>query len=97
MNLKDLHSLPPTLTADQVSEILNIGRNQVYARARSGDLPVLRLGVTLRFPTIKILEMLGLDDDVGPPRREEGPGETGSLDSTQSRADNGRSYTRGES
>ena len=77
MNLEDLRSLPPTLTAGQVSEILNIGRNQVYARARSGDLPVLRLGVTLRFPTIKILEMLGLDDDRGPPGREEPGGETG--------------------
>ncbi len=61
----NLDSLPPTLTADQVSDILNIGRNQVYALARSGDLPVLRLGVTLRFPTIKIMEMLGFDDDVG--------------------------------
>ena len=91
MNLEDLRSLPPTLTADQVSEILNVGRNQVYALARSEELPVLRLGVTLRFPTIKIMEMLGFDDDVGP-RREEPGGETGPL-ASQSRADN-PSYTR---
>ena len=78
MNLEDLRSLPPALTAREVSDILSIGLNQVYALARSDDLPVLRLGVTLRFPTSRILEMLGLVDDVGPPGHDEGPsGETG--------------------
>ena len=95
MNLEDLRSLPPTLTARELSNILSIGLNQVYALARSDDLPVLRLGVTLRFPTARILKMLGLDDDVGPPGQEEGPsGETGPLDSKQSREDYGTSYTR---
>ncbi len=96
MNLEDLRSLPPTLTARELSKILNIGRNQVYARAQSGDLTVLRLVVTLRFPTIKILEMLGLDDDVGPPGREEEPGRT-TGPSSKSGADYEPSYTRRDS
>ncbi len=69
MNLKDLHSLPPTLTAREVSKILGIGLNQVYALARTDDLPVLHLGVTLRFPTARILEMLKVADS----KRDKGP------------------------
>ncbi|MXV19172.1 helix-turn-helix domain-containing protein [Deinococcus xianganensis] len=37
------------LRASQVSQLLQIGRNQVYELARSGQLPSIRLGRTLRF------------------------------------------------
>ncbi len=42
--------IPELLRASQVSQILQIGRNQVYELARSGQLPSIRLGRTLRFP-----------------------------------------------
>lgn len=40
---------PELLRASQVSQLLQIGRNQVYELARSGQLPSIRLGRTLRF------------------------------------------------
>ena len=63
-----------------------------------GELHTSRCGRVIRVTKVAMLRWLGLDDDVGPPGLEEGPGgETGPLDSTQSRADTDPSYTRGRS
>lgn len=67
MNLSDLGDLPPTLNAKQVAELLDKGVNQVYELARDGELPVLRLGRTLRFPTARLLVMLGVNPIDGGP------------------------------
>ena len=50
-----------TLTADQVSKILNIGRNQVYNAMKNGEIPCLRLGRRLVIPTAAFRNLLGLD------------------------------------
>ncbi len=71
MNLEELRDLPPTLNARQTAELLGIGLNQTYDRAREGEIPVLRLGRTLRFPTARILEMLGVDPSGGSPSGNE--------------------------
>lgn len=38
------------LTADEVSELLNVGRQRVYQMARDGQIPSVRIGAnTIRF------------------------------------------------
>jgi len=32
------------MTVEDAAKVLNIGRNQAYAAARAGELPVLRIG-----------------------------------------------------
>jgi excisionase family DNA binding protein len=75
MNLEDLRNLPPTISAKEVASILGIGLNQTYALAHDGEIPVLKLGRSLRFPTARILEMLGIESEsrAGPPGAREGP------------------------
>lgn len=39
-----------TLTVPEVARLLGLGRNQTYALARAGRLPVIRLGKRLLVP-----------------------------------------------
>lgn len=43
-------NLPPVLKANQVQELLGIGRVRVYELAHAGELPTIRLGRRLLFP-----------------------------------------------
>jgi excisionase family DNA binding protein len=49
-----------TISVPEAGQVLNIGRDAAYAAAARGELPVLRLGRTLRCPVPKLLEMLGV-------------------------------------
>lgn len=64
MNLTDLDiaNMPAALTADEVADLFNIGKDHLYAEVRADrwPTPVLRIGRALRFPTAPILESLGL-------------------------------------
>jgi len=51
-----------TLTADEVAEILGIGRSAVYESIRRGDLPALRFGRRVVVPRAALLRLLGEDD-----------------------------------
>ncbi len=62
----DLSELPPTLTADEVAGLLRISRWQCYELAKSGRLPSLRLGRSVRFPRRAVLELLGEVDAATP-------------------------------
>jgi predicted DNA-binding transcriptional regulator AlpA len=67
-----LADLPPTLTADQIGEILGLSTYSVYSGAKRGNLPVQPIrvgGRLLRWPTATVLAVLGLADD-----RDHGPG-----------------------
>jgi excisionase family DNA binding protein len=47
-----------TMTIDDAAKLLGIGRNQAYAAARRGDLPILKLGaryLVLREPLERML------------------------------------------
>jgi len=59
----------PTLSVDEVAEILGWGRSAVYQAVKRGELPALRLGSRIRIPTAKLLELLGIVDEkrVGQP------------------------------
>lgn len=59
----ELLGLPPTLTVEQAGRICGIGRNAAYEAARTGQLPVIRIGRRLLAPTARLLRLLGLAED----------------------------------
>jgi excisionase family DNA binding protein len=48
-----------TLTVDEAAAVLGIGRSSAYTAARSGDLPVIRIGKRLLVPVGALRRMLG--------------------------------------
>ena len=74
MNLNDL---PAALTVEEAASICRIGRSSAYEGVRTGEIPSIRVGRSIRVPTARLLEMLGLPvDAVGngrsPPDQDEG-------------------------
>ena len=61
--------LPAVLDALQVARVLNLSKWSVYELARSGGVPALRLGRTLRFPVVGLIRMLAAD---GPAHQQTG-------------------------
>ncbi len=47
-----------TLTITEVAKVLGIGRNQAYEAARSGQIPVIRIGKRMLVPCAAIERML---------------------------------------
>lgn len=53
----------PTVSVEQAGRALGVSRAYAYQMAREGTLPVIHLGPRrVRVPTVKLLEMLGLND-----------------------------------
>lgn len=50
----------PLITVEQAATFLGIGRAQAYAAVHRGELPVIKIGRSLRVPTALLLAMLGL-------------------------------------
>jgi excisionase family DNA binding protein len=48
-----------TLTVPEAAELLGISRGVAYEAARSGELPVIKLGRRLLVPRARLLELLG--------------------------------------
>lgn len=59
MNAGDLEQLPRTLTVEEAASVLRISRSAAYRAAARGELPVLRVGRSLRVPRWRLLELLG--------------------------------------
>ena len=93
MNIDDF---PDVGKVNEVAQVTRYDRKSVYGAIARGELQAVRCGRAIRVTKVGLLRWLGLDDDVGPPGREEEPGgETGPLDFKQSKADTDPSYTRG--
>jgi hypothetical protein len=62
VRLADLAGLPPTLTTDETAVLLRVSTEHLWALARSGQAPVepIRVGRRLRWPTAKVLGVLGI-------------------------------------
>lgn len=60
-------AVEPTISVERAGALLGLGRSSAYMRVRSGELPALRLGRRLVVPTARVLAMLGLYPDPGPP------------------------------
>jgi excisionase family DNA binding protein len=57
---------PAVLTVEEAALVLRIGRTAAYAAARSGELPVIRVGRSLRVPRHRLDQLLGLQNDNDP-------------------------------
>jgi excisionase family DNA binding protein len=49
----------PTITVSEAAELLGISKDSAYAAARSGDLPVLRLGRRYLVSVPRLRALLG--------------------------------------
>ena len=47
--------------AAAATKALGVSRNSAYAAAKSGELPNLRMGRTIRVPTATLRKMLGME------------------------------------
>lgn len=63
----------PTLSVQEAGELLGLGRSKAYAEAERflttggvEGLPVLRFGRTLRVPTARLRELLGMGQTASP-------------------------------
>src|SRR4051794_17380651 len=76
--------LPPTLTAAQVAGLWGVARWSIYVNAEQGTLPVapLRVGRSLRWPTVPVLRSVGIDPDslTSPHEDDESPQYTGGTE-----------------
>ena len=52
----------PTLTVPEAGAFFGLNRDRSYAAARSGDLPIIRLGHRMFVSTAALRELLGLGD-----------------------------------
>ncbi len=64
---------PLTYTISEAARALRIGRSAAYAAARSGELPVIRVGRSLRVPRHRLEQLLGV------PETNEAAGDNGDL------------------
>lgn len=56
--IDDIRDLP-TISVPVAGQVVGIGRDAAYAAAARGELPVLKLGRTLRVPVPALLRLLG--------------------------------------
>jgi excisionase family DNA binding protein len=54
------------LTVEEAARLLRIGRSQAYAAARTGELPTIRIGRSLRVPRHRLEQLLGAQNDFEP-------------------------------
>jgi excisionase family DNA binding protein len=52
------HALPAVLTVEEAGEFLRIGRSAAYSAVRSGTIPAIRVGKTIRVPRQALERML---------------------------------------
>jgi hypothetical protein len=58
VTISDIANLP-TIGVPTAGQVLGIGRDAAYAAAARGEIPVLRIGRSLRVPVPALLAMLG--------------------------------------
>ena len=57
--------LPLVLTVEEAARVLRISRGAAYEAVRTGELPAVRIGRTLRVPRHRIADLLG-EKEVAP-------------------------------
>jgi excisionase family DNA binding protein len=59
-------TLPAVLTIEEAAAELRIGRTAAYQAARRGELPVIKIGRTLRVPRHRLDALLGRETSESP-------------------------------
>ena len=57
-----LDGMPPVLTVEEAAAALRIGRSAAYEAVRSGELPAVRIGRSIRVPRHRLEVLLGLEN-----------------------------------
>lgn len=89
MRPAELADLPPTLDTSAAAELFGVSTDHLWALAREGRAPVepLRLGRTLRWPTAKVLAVLGIEPDGRDGARAMSPGPSATTYGLSARKD----------
>ena len=61
--MPDVPENPPVLTVSEAARLLRISRGAAYEAVRTGEIPSVRFGRTIRVPTEALLRLLGEVDD----------------------------------
>ena len=64
-----LDDLPAVLTVEEMARVMRLSRGSAYEAVRTGAIPSIRIGRTIRIPRAALLVLLG---EVGPPPRRAG-------------------------
>ena len=73
----DLNDLPAALTVEEAASVCQIGRSSAYEGVRTGEIPSIRIGRSIRVPTALLMKMLGVETiaesaDRSPPDQKAG-------------------------
>lgn len=49
---------PDAITAEQVQQMLGVGRRKVYELLKSGEIPSIRMGRLYRIPKLSVIDYL---------------------------------------
>jgi excisionase family DNA binding protein len=63
--MSGLTDQPAVLTVEEAAKVLRVGRTAAYEAARRGEIPVVRVGRSLRVPRHALERMLGIQNDDG--------------------------------
>jgi predicted DNA-binding transcriptional regulator AlpA len=67
--IAEIGALPAVLTSEETAELLGVSVDHLWALAREGTAPVepLKLGRSYRWPTARLLALLGLTPNADEP------------------------------
>jgi excisionase family DNA binding protein len=54
-----------TVTVEEAATILGVGRNKAYEAARSGEIPIIRIGKRLLVPLAALQRLLAVAQPLG--------------------------------
>jgi excisionase family DNA binding protein len=58
-----LLALPPVLTVEEAATVLRISRGSAYEAVRTGELPHVRIGRSIRVPRAALLALIGCEQE----------------------------------
>lgn len=83
--------LPLVLKVDEAARVLRIGRAQAYEAVRTGEIPSVPFGRSIRIPKHKLAALLGVEAAEAP-QNCDGPDVTGAVRETTSPHHQGDSH-----
>lgn len=60
----ELSELPPTISVERAARLLGLSRSAAYRAAATGQLPTLAFGRRRVVPTVRLMQMLGIPQEV---------------------------------
>ena len=64
--MTSLVDLPLTLTVEECADVLRIGRSAAYQAVKTGEIPSIKVGRSIRVPRHRLEQLLGLQNESSP-------------------------------